>query len=82
MEMNEKREKNCSTGRRGEAATEGPIGQPYLDKNPARSIWKATEDNARDEILEPYSNNIGACECLGTSPPIGHNYGRKCLTLC
>lgn len=30
-----------------------PLGQPYLEKNPARSVWKEAEDNARDEILEP-----------------------------
>lgn len=30
-----------------------PLGHPYLEKNPARSIWKETEDNARDEILDP-----------------------------
>jgi integrase len=30
-----------------------PLGQPYLEKNPARSIWKEAEDNARDEILDP-----------------------------
>jgi site-specific recombinase XerD len=29
-----------------------PLGQPFLDKNPARSVWKEAEDNARDEILE------------------------------
>ncbi len=30
-----------------------PLAHPYLDKNPARSVWKETEDNVRDEILEP-----------------------------
>src|SRR5262249_43947899 len=30
-----------------------PIARPHLDKNPARSVWKETEDNVRDEILEP-----------------------------
>jgi integrase len=30
-----------------------PITHPYLEKNPARSVWKETEDNVRDEILEP-----------------------------
>lgn len=30
-----------------------PLSQPYLDKSPARSVWKEAEDNARDEILEP-----------------------------
>ena len=30
-----------------------PIARPYLDKNPARSVWKEEEDNVRDEILEP-----------------------------
>jgi len=30
-----------------------PLARPYLDKNPARSVWKEIEDNARDEILEP-----------------------------
>jgi integrase len=37
----------CGTARRL------PIARPYLDKNPARSVWKETEDNVRDEILEP-----------------------------
>jgi integrase len=30
-----------------------PLAHPYLDKNPARAVWKETEDNVRDEILEP-----------------------------
>src|SRR4029077_11094979 len=30
-----------------------PLVHPYLEKNPARSVWKETEDNVRDEILEP-----------------------------
>ena len=30
-----------------------PIARPYLDRNPARSVWKEMEDNVRDEILEP-----------------------------
>ena len=30
-----------------------PLTCPCLDKNPARSVWKETEDNVRDEILEP-----------------------------
>ena len=30
-----------------------PLAHPCLDKNPARSVWKETEDNVRDEILEP-----------------------------
>jgi len=30
-----------------------PIIRPWLEKNPARSVWKEKEDNVRDEILEP-----------------------------
>jgi len=30
-----------------------PLAHPYLDKNPARAVWKEAEDNVRDEILEP-----------------------------
>src|SRR5262249_38009305 len=30
-----------------------PLARPYLDRNPASSVWKETEDNARDEIIEP-----------------------------
>jgi integrase len=30
-----------------------PLARPYLDKNLAGSVWKETEDNVRDEILEP-----------------------------
>jgi integrase len=29
------------------------LSRPYLDRNPARAVWKEAEDNVRDEILEP-----------------------------
>jgi hypothetical protein len=29
------------------------LDHPYLDRNPARAVWKETEDNVWDEILEP-----------------------------
>jgi integrase len=29
------------------------LTRPYLDRNPARAVWKEAEDNVRDEILEP-----------------------------
>ena len=30
-----------------------PLARPLLEKNPAKSVWKETEDNVRDEILDP-----------------------------
>jgi integrase len=29
------------------------LARPYLDRDPARAVWKEEEDNVRDEILEP-----------------------------
>ncbi len=29
------------------------LTRPYLERNPARAVWKEAEDNVRDEILEP-----------------------------
>jgi integrase len=30
-----------------------PLARPYLERNPARSVWKEKEDNTRDEIVDP-----------------------------
>ena len=30
-----------------------PLTRPYLEKDPARGVWKEEEDNTRDQILEP-----------------------------
>jgi integrase len=42
-----------------------PLARPYLERNPARGVWKENEDNVRDVIAEP-----GEFEALqAASPP-------------